>query len=177
MPGHSQAEYQLLRIHLASFGGLSPKLILKGGGGEHNRPGNDRGLFSFALEMVRKNGGVLEHPAKSRAWAAHGLSRPIGAGWQKCIDGGWVCEVWQSAYGHKAAKATWLYCSGNPIPARWSRTPGTHQIGFHDQRGKALNKPTVSRFEANSTPEDFAMFLIEIAKASSRCNGTGRVKG
>lgn len=133
-------------------------------GGEHNRPGNDGGLFSFALETVRRCGGVLEHPAKSRAWAAHGLIKPNGAGWQMTIDGGWVCEVWQSAYGHRANKATWLYCYGSPLPAKWERPQGTHQIGFYDQRGKAANKPTLSKKEANHTPSEFAEYLVSVAR-------------
>lgn len=132
-------------------------------GGEHNKPGNDGGLFEFALNTVRRCGGVLEHPAKSRAWDAYGLTRPYGIGWQKCIDGGWVCEVWQSAYGHKANKATWLYCYGSPLPAIWDRLIGKYQIGFQDQRGKHRNKPTLSKREANATPIKFAKFLIDIA--------------
>jgi hypothetical protein len=140
-------------------------------GGEHNRPGNDGGLFAFALEAVRRCGGVLEHPAKSRAWAAHGLPAPTGIGWQECADGGWVCEVWQSAYGHRANKATWLYYVGDtPMPLRWERPTGTHQVGFHDQRGKARNKPTLSRREANATPPEFAAALVELARKCSKHN-------
>ncbi|WP_215412864.1 hypothetical protein, partial [Escherichia coli] len=45
-------------------------------GGEHNRPGNDGGCFAAALASVRRWGGVLEHPASSKAWAAHGLTAP-----------------------------------------------------------------------------------------------------
>lgn len=133
-------------------------------GGEHNRPGNDGGLFAFALEAVRRYGGVLEHPAKSRVWAAHGLIKPSGAGWQMTIDGGWVCEVWQSAYGHRANKATWLYCCGSPLPAKWERPHGTHQVGFYDQRGKDANKPTLSKKEANDTPLEFAEYLVSLAR-------------
>ena len=68
-------------------------------GGEHNRPGNDGGCFAAALAAVNRWGGVLEHPAKTRAWAAYGLEKPTGIGWQRS-GLGWVCEVWQSAYGH-----------------------------------------------------------------------------
>lgn len=133
-------------------------------GGEHNRPGNDHGCFSSALESVRKLGGVLEHPKATRAWAAHGLMKPVGIGWQPCGDG-WVCEVWQSAYGHRANKATWLYYHGKrkPFDLDWSRPQGTHQIGFQDQRGKAANKPTLYKREANATPPKFKKALIELA--------------
>lgn len=68
-------------------------------GGDHNRPGNDWGCFAAALNAVNRWGGALEHPAKTRAWAAHELEKPTGIGWQRSGIG-WVCEVWQSAYGH-----------------------------------------------------------------------------
>ena len=138
-------------------------------GGEHNRPGNDGGLFRFALDTVNRCGGVLEHPAKTRAWKAHGLTKPTGIGWQKCGDG-WTCEVWQSAYGHRANKATWLYLVGEPLPLRWERPRGSHQVGFHDQRGKARNKPTLGRKEARATPPKFAVALVELALACSKHN-------
>ena len=140
-------------------------------GGEHNRPGNDGGCFASALSSVRRCGGVLEHPAKSLAFAAHGLPKPRGIGWQPTECGGWVCEVWQSAYGHRARKATWLYYFGNvrPFELDWSRKPGTHQVGFHDQRGKAANKPTLSKREANATPLPFRYTLLLLAK---KCGGT-----
>lgn len=135
-------------------------------GGEHNRPGNDMGCFCAALRAVITFGGVLEHPAKSRAFTFHGITSPRGIGWQQCHTGGWVCEVWQSAYGHRANKATWLYYNGSarPMELRWDRPIGTHQVGFHDQRGKARNKPTLSRREANATPPEFRDTLIELAR-------------
>ena len=138
-------------------------------GGEHNRPGNDGGCFSAALDSVRKFGGVLEHPAKTKAWSAHRLAQPSAIGWQRTIDGGWVCEVWQSAYGHRANKATWLYYYGQaaPFDLRWDRPEGTHQIGFYDQRGKEANKPTLGKKEANATPLEFRDELLRLALLSS----------
>lgn len=134
-------------------------------GGEHNRPGNDGGCFAAALRAVRTYGGVLEHPAKSYAWEAHGLTKPKGIGWQRCASGGAVCEVWQSAYGHRANKATWLYYHGHlpPTQLRWERPIGSHQVGFQDQRGKARNKPTLGRKEAKATPREFRDALIALA--------------
>lgn len=138
-------------------------------GGEHNRPGNDNGTFAAAIKAVRTFGGVLEHPAKSRAWDQFQLPKPIGVGWQSDISGCWVCEVWQSAYGHRANKATWLYYVGLPPPIlNWSRPVGTHQVGFHDQRGKHRNKPTLSRREAAATPELFRDILISMASINEQ---------
>lgn len=137
-------------------------------GGEHNRPGNDGGCFAAAVDAVRKWGGVLEHPAGSRAFREHGLAVPQGSGWQMTIDGGYVCEVWQSAYGHRANKATWLYYVGRPpFELRWNRPIGTHQIGFQDRRGKDRNKPTLNKREANATPIEFRDELIRLARHSA----------
>jgi hypothetical protein len=136
-------------------------------GGEHNRPGNDGGCFAAALRAVRTWGGVLEHPAKTKAWPAHALCKPTGSGWTQCGDGGYVCEVWQSAYGHRANKATWLYYVGaKPLDLDWSRPVGTHQVGQWDRRGKGANKPTLSQQEANATPPAFRDALLALARAS-----------
>lgn len=138
-------------------------------GGEHNRPGNDGGCFAAALASVRRWGGVLEHPAFSDAWKAYNLPRPEFGRWS-FRDGDWVCEVWQSAYGHKARKRTWLLYRGlcEPSPLRWDRPISSHQIGFHDQRGKARNKPTVSGKAASATPPEFRDALISIARAANK---------
>lgn len=136
-------------------------------GGEHNRPGNDGGCFASALASVRRFGGVLEHPAGTRAWGEYGLISPADAGWIQSNISEWVCEVWQSAYGHKARKNTWLFYSGenHPPAMRWYRHQGTHQIGFHDQRGKSRNKPTISGKEASATPPSFRDALIAMAES------------
>lgn len=133
-------------------------------GGEHNKPGNDDGCFESALDAVNRCGGVLEHPAKTRAWAEFGLEKPVNGEWTRS-GLGWVCEVWQSAYGHRANKATWLYYKGKskPFELNWERPAGSHQIGFHDQRGKAKNKPTLNKTEANATPLKFRDELLKLA--------------
>ena len=135
-------------------------------GGDHNRPGNDGGCFESAVQSVRRCGGVLEHPAKSRAFKEYGLGKPQKGGWIRSDDGiGWICEVWQSAYGHRANKATWLYYVGSrkPFELDWNTPCGSHQVGHADKRGKARNKPTLSKREANATPEQFKEELIKLA--------------
>lgn len=137
--------------------------------------GDDGGCFAAALSHVRKYGGVLEHPAFTHAWDSHALHSPPKIGWRSpayIVDEGegpggwrhyWCCEVWQSAYGHKCRKRTWLlYCGKRPpFELNWSREPGTHQIGWFDR-----NRPTVSKREANATPEAFAKELIRLAEWS-----------
>ena len=134
-------------------------------GGDHNKPKSDGGCFKFALNTVNENGGVLEHPASTKAFTEYGIPKPITMGWQLSIFGGWVCEVWQSAYGHKANKATWLYYKGinPPHQLKWERPIGTHQIGGKDQRDKSKNKPTIRGAEASATPVDFRDELLKLA--------------
>ena len=78
--------------------------------------GDDDGCFEAAIEAVRRWGGVLEHPADSHAFAAHGLPRPPRPGGWHPAPGGWVCCVSQGHYGHFAGKQTWLYVSGKKPP-------------------------------------------------------------
>lgn len=137
-------------------------------GGEHNRPGNDGGCFAAALAAVRKWGGALEHPASSKAWRTFDLWPPAlppkwtadpreGHRWE------WTCEVWQSAYGHRARKRTWLfYCGFNSPPdLDWSRPTGTHQVGWFDRI-----KPTLSKRAASSTPPAFRDALLSLARSA-----------
>lgn len=131
-------------------------------GGDHNRPGFDGGCFAAAYHNVLLHGGVLEHPASSEAWDFYGLPKPSGVGWHAGLSG-WVCEVWQSAYGHQARKRTWLFYAGHrrPLEADWRREPGTHQCGWFDRL-----KPTLSKKDASRTPPAFAEFLVSLAHHS-----------
>jgi hypothetical protein len=132
-------------------------------GKESLRPGNDAGCFSAALKAIRAYGGVLEHPAFTKAWARFCLVRPIPGQWRQADLNEWVCEVWQSAYGHKARKRTWLVYVGKDAPpdADWSRPAGTHQCGWFDRI-----KPVLSKREASLTPLAFAEWLVSLARTA-----------
>jgi hypothetical protein len=69
--------------------------------------------------------------------------------------------VWQSAYGHKARKRTWLLYVGadEPPPLDWSQTTGSAQVGWFDRI-----KPTLSKQEASATPPAFRDMLIGLAR-------------
>jgi hypothetical protein len=130
-------------------------------GGPHNRPGNDGGCFARALESVRTWGGILEHPAFSFAWQTFALVEPEGAGWTRAGASEWTCEVWQSTYGHKARKRTWLFYCGATQPPEldWRREPGTHQVGWFDRK-----KPSLSKAASNATPPAFRDALLSLAR-------------
>lgn len=90
--------------------------------------GDDGGCFESALASVMEYGGVLEHPAHSKAWDVFGLRKPnAGAGWQRSdmghpINGYWVCYVEQGHYGHISRKPTWLLANiDNPPILIWSK--------------------------------------------------------
>lgn len=123
----------------------------------------DGGCFAFALAAVRKWGGVLEHPAESRAFKFYGIPEPP-RGWQQTIDGDWTTEVDQAAYGHRARKRTWLLYSGArpPFQLDLRETRGSHQIGLFDRK-----KPVMGKQEALETPLAFRDLLLDLARHSA----------
>jgi hypothetical protein len=132
--------------------------------------GKDGGSFAFALRALRRCGGVLEHPAWSMAWAANGLIAPPQRGWARTIDGTWVCEVSQAAYGHRARKLTWLaYVGTNPPEVLdWSRPQWTGVVsGLRNNCGRPLSQ-RVWPAEASRTPTALAEALIALAR---NCGG------
>jgi hypothetical protein len=137
-----------------------------------HRKGEDGGLFAFALETVRRCGGVLEHPAWTAAWPAYGLPDPPDrGGWQREMFGpGWVCSVAQWPYGHRALKPTWLYYVGRPEPAAldWTRPKGEQLawVGPMDRRARELTVQRLSYAERSRTPIRFRDALLEMARNS-----------
>lgn len=80
------------------------------------------------------------------------------------IDGDWVTEVWQSSYGHRARKRTWLIYHGSELPPvlNWQRMPGEFQIGWFDQK-----RPQLPKAERAATPHAFRDLLIAMARSAA----------
>jgi hypothetical protein len=132
-----------------------------------HKVGSDGGCFESALASVRAFGGVLEHPAETIAWRTFGLARPQFGTWTRTFtDRGWVTEVQQGAYGHRARKRTWLYYVGNDPPGLdWSAPDPTATVSFLTNHGGG-NLPRLSKKEAKATPPAFRDLLIALARAS-----------
>ena len=135
--------------------------------------GDDGGCFAAALASVRRWGGVLEHPAHSHAFAAHGIPKPPREGWLKVGWCEWVCEVEQGHYGHPARKPTWLYVVG-PRPPELTWGPSEQRLparrlaerGYESARrcGAVAN---LSHLQRQRTPKGFKAVLQFIAE---QCN-------
>lgn len=144
--------------------------------------GDDGGSFEKALHAVLRWGGVLEHPAHSKAWDAFGLRKPeAGKGWQRGdmghpSSGYSVCYVEQGHYGHASRKPTWLLAWVRPgcLPElNWTkgeqRLPAwmIERYGYEKARRIGVvamvggkNKTAIR----NATPEPFRDLLLSIAR-------------
>lgn len=115
-------------------------------------------LGLFAVEAVRRYGGVLEHPHASRLWAAAGLPRPG----ERDGFGGWTLPIYQGHLGHRAPKATWLYLVGiepGELPSR------PFDLALPSGRVELM-----SRREREATPEPFARWLLHLARCARGSN-------
>jgi hypothetical protein len=129
--------------------------------------GDDNGTFLAALQAVRRWGGVLEHPAYSYAWARYRLPVPGRGGWTQAFgDPGITTEVSQAAYGHDAAKRTWLYAVGvDPAILDWRVMRGRAVIGGGIHSGKCVGRPKLTG--AIATPTAFRDVLIALARTAT----------
>jgi len=135
----------------------------------HKR-GDDDGCFEAALAAVRRFGGVLEHPAWTKAWEAFGLLKPNrGGGWSRSLyDDGWVCHVEQGRYGNPARKSTWLYAVGCTLPElRWGHSPPGYCSAVVSNCRNRLNRPVrlMSKRQRSETPTEFRDILIGMAES------------
>lgn len=112
---------------------------------------DEKALGLFAVDVVRRVGGVLEHPHASKLWAAALLPLP-GA-----VDdwGGYTILVEQGWWGHPAPKPTWLYICGVP---RSALPPIPVQL--HRAAGRTLD---LSPADRERTPPAFAQWLVSVA--------------
>lgn len=122
---------------------------------------DEKALAPWAVEQVRRFGGVLEHPAESTLWAHCSMPRP---GQFPDDFGGWTLAVRQCDFGHRAEKLTWLYVVGAgpddlpPLPARREPT------GCIRPRQHTAHLPIVTKPEREHTPPALAEWLVALAR-------------
>lgn len=108
-------------------------------------------LAIFAVDQVRRFGGVLEHPACSRLWPAAGLPAPG----RRDVFGGLTYAVNQSWFGHRAPKLSWFYIVGADdlpvVPFHLGVAPGRVEL--------------MGRAEREKTPIELAKWLLDLAQS------------
>lgn len=146
---------------------------------KHLYRGNEHDCAPAAVAIVRRWGGVLEHPANSGLWSACQMPEPDelsdGHGFTICVD--------QVAWGHVARKRSWIYMVGVDRAAALAgvRTGGTptHWVsGFRSttkrrkhERGGIAVPPGIkvcSAQQRRRTPPAFAAWLIDMARSVAR---------
>lgn len=128
---------------------------------------DEKELAFFAVEMVRKFGGVLEHPESSTLWMEAQLPHPALGNYD--AFGGFTLALPQKWFGHRAEKKTWLYISGckrKCIPTL-PLSLGDAECVVETKK-KDNPRPSVSRKQREATPRDFALWLCELAKIAGK---------
>lgn len=131
---------------------------------------DEKALAFFAVDAVRRCGGVLEHPACSSLWSAAGLPLPG----QRDRFGGFTLPIEQWWFGHRAEKKTWLYVVGIeprsvPVfPIRFGEP--SHTVCPSRRRSHAGDRyrPSISKAEREHTPPQLASWLVDLARLCVR---------
>lgn len=113
------------------------------------RPG-ELELALWSMAMVRRFGGVVEHPDVSSLWK---VSRCASWGIRDQY-GGVLFPVLQSWFGHRAPKRTCLYLVGALVPELPS--------DIEPSAGRIAN---MGKAERERTPEQFASWLVDLARS------------
>lgn len=108
----------------------------------------ERELALWSMAMVRRYGGVVEHPYSSRLWTAAGC----GSFGVRDQFGGVLVPIMQSWFGHRAPKKTCLYIVGPVLPIEVSDRQATCVV---ERMGRA---------ERERTPFALAQWLVNLAR-------------
>lgn len=133
---------------------------------------DEKALAIFAVEQIRRWGGVLEHPASSTLWSACGLPEP---GFTDEF-GGWTLPIKQFDFGHRAEKETRLYIVGTrplyipDLPLAIGSAPcivgtsGRRTDGSRLRQSDQGYRPEISKAEREHTPPVLCAWLVELAR-------------
>jgi hypothetical protein len=128
----------------------------------------EKAMALWAVDQVRRFGGVLEHPESSSLWPAAGLPA-LG---KRDAFGGWTLGIHQHEFGHRAEKATFLYIVGCE-PANLPEMPLRLDEPTHCIRPTKSypRKPSVTKAEREHTPAALAAWLCEVARRAGASKG------
>jgi hypothetical protein len=123
---------------------------------------DEKELAISCVQIIQKNGGILEHPAHSSLWRYMNLPVPG----QKDEFGGIAISIDQHWFGHLAKKNTWLYivgCTYKDLPGiPLSFDTITHKVGGSSNKNRSgVKLKEVSKAGREHTPVLLAEWLIK----------------
>lgn len=111
---------------------------------------DEKDLARWSMAMVRRWGGVVEHPKSSRLWVESGC---IGYGLRDQF-GGVLLPVYQSWWGHRAPKETCFYIVG-PVP----------DLPEYQPPRTVQSVESMSQASREVTPFELALWLVRVAQS------------
>lgn len=122
-------------------------------------PIQEKELAIWAINLVRKNGGILEHPAGSSLFSF--MNIPRDGSYDEF--GGFILSIHQHWFGYPARKKTYLYicgCTRSQLP---SFPLSFNAIEYSVSNSKVLKE--IPKRERSTTPSALCefLFLIQIA--------------
>jgi len=119
----------------------------------------ERDLALWAVDKVRKNGGVLEHPLGSKIWRAKNL--PFVGGFPDS-HGGFCISINQYDFGHVASKPTILYIVGCKISDLPKLPIPRNSKPLASITGQVQNTRRCTQYEREYTPDLLILWLRSV---------------
>lgn len=113
----------------------------------------EKELGLFCADMLRKCGGILEHPAHSRLFFAARLPLP-NQRWGNL----WTIEVCQVWWNYPMLKKTWLCLCG--ISPKDVHVP----LKLHPRGSDLRTEQLMSHHQRSRTTPEFAQWLVDLAR-------------
>jgi hypothetical protein len=122
---------------------------------------DEKELALFSIDLVRKNGGVVEHPHGSRLWKHYEIPEFTDG-----VDsfGGYTITIDQWDFGHVARKKTKLYICGLPITDLPELPPKREGIPKRSIAGNVKGTVRCTQYQREYTPDDLIFFMKEICE-------------
>lgn len=120
----------------------------------------EKELTLKAIAMVRANGGIVEHPSRTKAFSVAGCYNLPNS--KVDAHKGFILSIDQWDFGHVARKGTWLYICGieeKDLPA----LPPTRTIGRAKSiTGQVKGTSRCTQYEREYTPMPLIEWMVEV---------------
>jgi hypothetical protein len=134
---------------------------------------DEKDLAWFALDKVRTNGGILEHPFGSRLWKEAKLPE-MGQGYDEF--GGFTLVIDQFDFGHVAHKKTKLYICGIKIEDLPELPPTNTAFTDRSICGNVKGTKSCTQYHREYTPDGLIEFLTKICNKIGANDGNERTR-